>query len=307
MSGPTSIPPDPVPYTIIGGYLGAGKTTLINRLLRHNAGQRLALLINDFGAINIDASLIAQRTDSQINLTNGCICCGLSAGFDEAIEQMLAQDPAPDHIIVEASGVADVVSLAQYGHSPGLTLNGVLVLADAETVRNKAADKYVADTVQRQLKGADLLVLNKTDLVSADTLGAVQNWLRELTPATPLILTDHCDVPTDVLLSIEPGEHPRNTHASHEDYATWHFQHEPGVSRLNVDAFIRTLPATVLRAKGYFLLETGERLLFQQVGRRKTLEVSATVGPTQLVVIGLKGHLSVETLNECAVSLIGAS
>ena len=77
-------------FTVIGGYLGAGKTTLLNHLLTNNQSLRIALLINDFGAINIDADLIERQTDSQINLTNGCVCCGLSDGFDQAIEQLLA-------------------------------------------------------------------------------------------------------------------------------------------------------------------------------------------------------------------------
>ena len=140
-----------IPFTVLGGYLGAGKTTMVNHLLANARGERLALIINDFGAINIDAELISERTEDQINLTNGCICCGMSAGFDEALESLLSRQPPPDRIIVEASGVADVVSLAQYGHHPGLSLDGIIVLADAETVRAKARDKYVDKTVLRQL------------------------------------------------------------------------------------------------------------------------------------------------------------
>ena len=312
----------PVSYTIIGGYLGAGKTTLLNRLLHNtasqNAGQRLALLINDFGSINIDASLISHQTDSQINLTNGCICCGLSAGFDEAIDTLLKQSPRPDHIIVEASGVADVVSLAQYGLAPGLALAGVLVVADAETVRAKASDKYVAATVQRQLQGADLILLNKTDLVAPAALAEVESWLGELTPGTPVVLTSHCDVPLEVLLGVSsnsalrperptqqpsgPHEHHEH-HEHHETYTTWQFEHPTPLTSANVDAFVNGLPDSVLRAKGYFLISPDQRFLFQRVGHRWTLEPSATIGATELVVIGLADQLSIEALEHSAIVL----
>ncbi len=306
-----------IPYTIIGGYLGAGKTTLVNHLLQNsaeqNAGQRIGLLINDFGALNIDASLIAHQTDSQINLTNGCICCGLSAGFDEAIDTLLAQQPPPDHILVEASGVADVVSLAQYGHAPGLTLDGVLVVADAETVRAKAADKYVAETVQRQLKGADLILLNKTDLVTQRVVEEVQGWLNELTPGTPVVLTSHCDEPLDLLLGLDPllrrdgPDRPTHSHRSHETYTTWHFQHPTPLPPESVQAFIATLPDSVLRAKGYFLIAADQRRLFQKVGKRWSLEPSEAKGATEIVVIGLAGQLSIEALEQSARALIKAA
>ena len=158
-------------FTVIGGYLGAGKTTLLNRILTKAKGVRYALLINDFGEINIDAKLIESQTDSQINLTNGCVCCTLVDGFHEAVDQLCHLQPPPDHIIVEASGVADVSNLAQYGYGPNLALDGVLVLADAETVQEKADDKYVSTTVRRQLTAADIIILIKIDLVSVETLG----------------------------------------------------------------------------------------------------------------------------------------
>ena len=159
---------DPIPLTVIGGYLGAGKTTLLNQLLRHNAGRRLAVLVNDFGSINIDAALITQHDGETMSLTNGCICCSLANGFLTALTQLKERPEPPEHIIVEASGVADPLKIGQYGHLPGFRLDGVIVLADAETVRRRARDSYVGRTVIRQLQGADVLILTKPDLVSGD-------------------------------------------------------------------------------------------------------------------------------------------
>lgn len=291
-----------IPFTVLGGYLGAGKTTLLNRLLTHANGERLALIINDFGAINIDAELISEQTDEQINLTNGCICCGMSAGFDEAITGLQSRRPPPDRIIVEASGVADVAALAQYGHHPGLTLDGIIVIADAETVRAKARDKYVDKTVTRQLTSADFIVLNKSDLVSATTLEDVRGWLQELTAGTPIVTTSHCQVPSGILFGL--GHRQDATlegHGGHETYATWHLERQTPLSREAVDTFLQALPAGVLRGKGFF--DVGEHLLFQQVGRRATLEPTETPGGSRIVLIGLEAEFHPEVLDELAARL----
>ncbi len=288
-----------IPFTVLGGYLGAGKTTLLNRLLTNADGERLALIINDFGAINIDAALISEQTDEQINLTNGCICCGMSAGFDEAITGLQSRQPPPDRIIVEASGVADVAALAQYGHHPGLTLDGIIVIADAETVRAKARDKYVDKTVIRQLTSADFIVLNKSDLVSADTLNEVRDWLQDLTSETPVVTTSYCQIPNDVLFGLGHRSNVKlEGHPGHETYVTWHFEREAPVSRDAVDAFLATLPAGVLRGKGFF--DVGGRLLYQQVGRRTTLEPAEAPGGSRIVLIGLEVELHPEVLDDLA-------
>ncbi len=297
-----------IPFTVLGGYLGAGKTTLVNHLLNNAHGERLALIINDFGAINIDSELISEQTDDQISLTNGCICCGMSAGFDEAIADLLERDPAPDRIIVEASGVADVVSLAQYGHHPGLNLDGIIVLADAETVRTKARDKYVDKTVLRQLRGADLIVLNKVDLVSQQQLDDLENWLRETAPGTPLVRSVHAELPTQALFGLGHIEPPvEEEHSGHESYVTWHYEPEGPLSPESVDAFLSSLPVGVLRGKGFFQVAGAQgdrRLLYQQVGQRMTLTPQgsppASDSGGRLVIIGLEVELNTATLDELA-------
>jgi len=309
-----------IPFNVLGGYLGAGKTTLMNHLLKTAGGERLALIINDFGAINIDAALISEQTEDQINLTNGCICCGMSAGFDDALESLLERSPRPDRIIVEASGVADVTALAQYGHHPGLRLDGIIVLADVETVRAKARDKYVDRTVLRQLRGADLLVLNKIDLVSPDATEAVRAWFQEVAPGVAGVNSRHGEVPREVLFGLEPGGLRTDAalvghagHAGHETYASWYFTCDGPLPRAAVEAFIASLPDAVLRAKGFFLIEPGERYLFQMVGRRQSLtraDIRAPDNPgqtekpaTALVAIGLAAQLDAAQLDGIAEAL----
>lgn len=313
----TAQSPQAIPFTVLGGYLGAGKTTLLNRLLSDNQGVRIALLINDFGAINIDAELIEQQTDQQINLTNGCVCCGLSDGFDDAISTLLASQQPPEHIVVEASGVADVHSLAQYGRAPGLRLDAVVVVADAQSVEAKANDKYVANTVRRQLLAADLVVLNKTDLVTAERLAQLRGWLHEITAGAPLVETSFCDLPQALLLggtSTSAERSPKaltenselatattNAH-HHETYATWNYSSDLSLSRQQANELLKELPANLLRGKGF--IDTTDGLLeWHRVGRQERLTPvknhALGVG-TQLVAIGLQIDLDCAALDKIA-------
>jgi len=302
-----------VPFTVLGGYLGAGKTTLLNRLLHDNQGQRLALLINDFGAINIDAELIESKSDQQINLPNGCVCCGLSDGFDEAISQLLASDPPPDHIVVEASGVADVATLSQYGRTPGMRLDAVVVVADATTVQQKARDKYVAKTVQRQLRAANLLVLNKSDLVSAERLQELKEWLTTLNPAASVVCASYCALPASLLLGSSPGgstEHPStdadqpHTGAHHEQYCTWSWEQDGSLTDDQLRRFFTALPDSVIRGKGVALV--GDQLkVWQRVGNQEDLQNAAAdrasgANGTRLVAIGLADQLQPNELDKLA-------
>ena len=155
-----------LPLTVIGGYLGAGKTTLVNSLLSKDRGLRAAVLVNDFGEVDVDAALIADHRGDTISLANGCLCCSLANGFATAINEVLEQSDRFDHVIIEASGVSEPNRIARYGQMYDLPLDGVLVFVDAEQIRTQAENKYVGDVVLRQLAQADCLLLNKTDFVS---------------------------------------------------------------------------------------------------------------------------------------------
>ena len=168
-----------IPVTVIGGYLGAGKTTCLNALLTADHGLRLAVLVNDFGAVNIDAGLIAEHGGDTIALTNGCVCCAIADDLGAALQAQVARQPPPDRIVIEASGVADparVMRLA--GNWPGCRPGGTAVLADAATIRERARDKFVGGLVVQQMQAADLLVLNKLDLLAASEVPALRAWMR---------------------------------------------------------------------------------------------------------------------------------
>lgn len=283
-----------VPLTVLGGYLGAGKTTLLNHLLRHAEGRRFAVLVNDFGALGIDAELIEERSGAVVRMSNGCLCCSLSGGALAAFQAALAEEP--EHIVVEASGVADPARLAEYGGMPGLRLDAVVVLADCQTVRARSQDRYVGPDVLRQLRSADLVVLSKTDLAAPEP---VETWLRELLPGVPVVRSVQGRVPPEVVLEVaaaprtvpaEPAEH-----ASH--YASWSFESGRPLDQAALRRVVESWPAEVLRAKGVVYLREAPRLrhVLQRVGPRWTLEPDRDWGSetpaTRLVVLAVAGSM----------------
>lgn len=160
-----SVPGPALPVTILSGYLGAGKTTLVNQMLRRANGRRLAVMVNEFGDLPIDADLIEAEGDDLIALAGGCVCCSYGDDLTAALMQMAALRPPPDHIVLEASGVALPGAIAaSLGLMQGIETAGVVVLADVGQIQHQLANDYLGDTVVRQLQAADLVLLTKGDL-----------------------------------------------------------------------------------------------------------------------------------------------
>ena len=169
----------PVPMTTIGGFLGAGKTTLLNHILHGDHGLKIAALVNDFGAINIDAQLVVGVEGETVNLSNGCICCTIRGDLLKAALELLQREDAPEYIIVETSGVSDPIAVANVFLAPEIRalvrLDGILVVVDADNVLT--LDEENAGLALDQIAVADIVVLNKVDLVTAETLEAIKRNL----------------------------------------------------------------------------------------------------------------------------------
>lgn len=175
----------PMPVTVVGGYLGAGKTTLLNRWLRRAqaAGQRVAVLVNDFGEVGIDADLILARRDDVLELAGGCVCCSFGSDLIGALLQLQARDPAPDQVLIETSGVALPGAVARSAKlAPDTTLGPVIVAADILTILERAQDRFVGDTITRQLAQADRIVLTRVDVASPQRVAQVRDWLARTVP-----------------------------------------------------------------------------------------------------------------------------
>ncbi len=291
--------PHVIPLTVIGGYLGAGKTTLLNHILTAPHGRRLAVIVNDFGSINIDAALITNRDGETINLANGCICCSLTGSLLAVLLDLKHRPNPPEHIIVEASGVADPHKIGQYGMGgSGIRLESILVAVDAETIRTRARDKYVGSLVVSQLSAADILILTKTDLINADEQRAVRAWILERAPRARIINAVHGSVPVEMVLGVAvapraaaaPDNAPAHTHDAQFETADF-VSSQP----FDADALREVLAHAspdVLRAKGFVILQNEpHRYVLQLVGARWSLDSDALWGEdaplTQLVAIAL--------------------
>ena len=174
-----------VPITFVGGYLGAGKTTAINELLAY-ADRPIAVIVNDVGTINIDASLIRKRHGDTIELTNGCICCSSIDEVGAAFDQLRLRPEPPDHVVVELSGIAEPQRMLPWGHSAGFRLDGVVVVVAADQLIDDAMPAWIRHHITAQIAIADLLILTKTDLVTHAEATEVRRRLAEQAPGTPV-------------------------------------------------------------------------------------------------------------------------
>jgi len=287
-----SVTSDAIPFTVIGGFLGAGKTTLLNRLLRGATGRRFAVLVNDFGALDIDGRLVADHGGDTIALANGCLCCTIGDSLVTTLLSLLERPERFGHIVVEASGVADPGRVADLAVlEPRLARDGVIVVGDAAHVRARAADRRVGETVTRQLSAADLLVLNKVDL--AHDLAGLRDWLSTQS-AAPVLEARHADVPLDLLFGLDRYGGPAGSGAT-DSFASWSYEWPEPVEREMVLAMLRDAIG-VLRAKGIvrFADAPARRSVVHLVGHR--LDVSDG-GPwsdntaSRLVLLGVKPML----------------
>ncbi|MBO9308248.1 MAG: GTP-binding protein [Chloroflexi bacterium] len=306
-------PAAPIPLTILSGFLGAGKTTLLNHLINSDHGLRVAVLVNDFGAINIDAQLIVGvPTAEQINLANGCVCCTIRGDLLRAALQLVERLDPPDYIVIEPSGVSDPVSVAQTFQLPELRdrirLDAIVAVVDAEQFEQlEGANAYMA---YEQLTVADLIVINKIDLVTPERVAALKRkWLY---PTARVIETSFGRVPVDLLLDTGrldparltarlahdvhvhgPSAPPDHHHHDHSlTFASYSWQCDAPLSLRALKRALRQLPTTLYRAKGLLYLadDPTRRGVLQVVGTRITLTMDdtwQTAQPrTQIVGIG---------------------
>ena len=296
-----NVNPSPIPVTVVAGFLGVGKTTLINHILNGDHGLRIAVVVNDFGSINVDAELITDVGEGIVSLANGCICCVIRGDLISAVLRLADRLERPDHIVIESSGVADPASVVRAFMVPeirsSVLLDGVITLVDAEQAL--ALPDEAMKLARAQVTGGDLIVLNKTDLVNDETRLQVRSWIEEIRPGAQIFEAAHCSLPIEILLGVHSMDPATATarksyvahghdllpdwrissghHEHHHDrlFDTWSYQSNSPLQLALLQQVLRHLPKTVYRAKGfvYAAEKPHRRLVLQLVGRRATIAV----------------------------------
>ena len=294
----------PVPFTVIGGFLGAGKTTLLNHLLAQSSGIRFAVLVNDFGDLNIDESLISSHDGQTISLANGCVCCSISNDFNQTVINLVKRIEEFDQVVVEASGVSEpdrIMDIARL--DPELSPGGIVVLVDAAEVQNRSTDRYINNIVLKQLQTAELLIVNKTDLVSREKLAELEAWLEDVSPNAVRLNTSGGVVPVQMIFgekiksngfsdkadgetnSTEDSNYPHHNH----QFKSLALNSSKQLNRKTFELWCEALPPSVIRGKGilYFGDVPGNSWVWQKVGKQSSIKkFLGNISNSELVLIG---------------------
>ncbi|HEY9667750.1 MAG TPA: GTP-binding protein [Coleofasciculaceae cyanobacterium] len=270
------------PLTVLTGPLGSGKTTLLRHILT-SVSQKIAILMNEFGEIAIDTKILQGKNVQMADLGGGCVCCSLIGEFEAAVNEII-ETVDPDHIVVETTGVAEPDALV-FDIQESLTdvrLDGVVTVVDAD-----AMVKYprIGHTAQLQIEAADVILLNKVDLVSKPELEAMEQKLRSLNEVASIIHAVRCQVDPDLLFGIgRERVQPPPHHVHQPEYDSFGYKTPATLNRNCFEDFADSLGADVTRAKGFIRFADGT-YLFNFVAGRWDLEAFEQEG-TELVFIG---------------------
>lgn len=290
----------PLPVTVIAGYLGAGKTSLVNHLLRNPGGRRLMVMVNDFGELNIDAELLESADEDTMTLSNGCICCTMGTELLYALGDAIDRRPRPDHLVIEASGVAQPEKIAAAAHAePEMQYAGVVTVADAANIGALTSDAMIGAQIAGQLAVADLVALTKTDLG-----GDATELVRSLTKA-PIVEAPMGAIDPMLVLGPTSPQTPGAGHAHDHgaDYAQWSAKGGV-VDREALKAFLKAPPDGLYRFKGVFRFSDGGGGEAHIVGVTHALRATE-VEETAAVAIGLSGEFDPNVMAKAWEGLTG--
>ena len=321
------IPSQGLPVTIVTGFLGSGKTTLLNQILQNDRDLKVAVLVNEFGDINIDSQLLVSYDDDMVELSNGCICCTINEGLVEAVERILAREEKVERLIIETTGIADplpiILTFVGSNFRDFTRLDSVITVVDAETF---TPEHFDSEAAFKQITYADILLLNKTDLVEPEQLTALETYIASIKKDARIIHTNYARVPLPLILDVgltrpdsyvEEEEHHHGHHHDHhshhldnDGFVSMSFQSDKPFDVFKFQKFLtEQLPKEVFRAKGIIWYGGSElRHIFQLSGQRYDLKSEPWSSPptNQLVFIGR--HLDIDNLrqqlNDCLTTSV---
>ncbi len=320
-----SLPKSGMPVTIITGFLGSGKTTLLNQILQNKDNLKIAVLVNEFGDINIDEQLLISVESDMIELGNGCICCTINDGFVNTVYQVLEREEKIDYLVIETTGLADPFPIIMTFLSTELKfltrLDAIITVVDAAAFDAKHFD---SDAALRQIRYADMVILNKIDLATKDKINELKAFVKDIKPGFRILESEYSRVPLPLILDIgltqtdtyqaEIPEFRRNksafnNHLESDGFSFVSFKSARPFELEKFEHFLsQQLPSHVFRAKGIlWFQESPARHIFQLSGPRYDLQDDdwTTHPKNELVFIGrdLDESLIKQQLNECLVKL----
>ena len=288
-----------IPVSVIGGYLGSGKTTLINQLLRNADGRKLAVLVNEFGALPIDADLIEAQSDTMISISGGCVCCSYGNDLIQALLEISKLESAPDHILIESSGVALPGAIAASVSINGnFEIAGIITVVDSELILEQASNEYIGDTIERQLGDSDIVLLNKCDLVDEVHLAYLESWLVEKALYATAVRVTYASLPNSIVLQ----DYVRDTRKQNIS-----FNSHTNIFESQVIEFSKECDANIvaqkladpefnlLRSKGFVPTPSGLQAI-QTVGRRWSVTDAPPDAKPGVVVIAEKLNSKIHSL-----------
>lgn len=318
---------DALPITILTGFLGAGKTTLLNRILNGDHGMKIAVLVNDFGKINIDSKLIIDVNDNAISLANGCVCCQIRDDLMDAIDEVMSRSDRPEYIIIEASGVADPSSIALTFVQPrfrdSIRLDSIVAVVDADQFYANPDYPELQELKIRQVAFSDIVILNKTDLADKKQLQQVEDEINKRFNRLRIVKAVECAVPLEILLGVgrfnvsqlDEGEKTKKQkkHINHSEvFDTWSYETGDKMSLEKLKLMVKNyLPANIYRCKGIVYSDEfpNKQIILQVVGRRSDVSIGDDWGDaeqkTQIVAIAESGNIDnnelMKNFNKCII------
>jgi G3E family GTPase len=323
-----------MPVTIITGFLGSGKTTLLNQVLQNNQNLKVAVLVNEFGDINIDSQLLVEMDKDMVELSNGCICCTINNDLVEAVYRVLERDNRVDYLIIETTGLADplpiILTFVGTELRDLIRLDSIITLVDSEVF---TPDHFNSEAATKQVMYGDIILLNKIDLTTSEKLQVLEEHIQTIRNNARILRSQYGQVPLPLILDVnltptktyqdlELSESQEYHHHKHEDHHHSHHLENDGFVSVSFQSdrpFIvekfqifltDVMPKEVFRAKGIlWFVESKLRHIFQLSGSRYDLKAEpwSNLPSNQIVFIGrnLDADKIRKQLTECLISRSG--